>query len=68
MSTARENYIEMHQHRMFLFLHGFLSEKENNNVKKKLDSYAKKNKVETLSEQNTRLMALRKKSPPEGRD
>lgn len=48
--SSEKRYKQLHEHRIHLRCEGLLSDKENENIKKKIESWGRKNKVETVGE------------------
>jgi hypothetical protein len=47
---AAKTYMELHDHRLHLLFGGILSDKENENIKKKIESWGRKHKVAVVSD------------------
>lgn len=50
MKKTELTYKQMHECRLHLLFGGFLTDKENEHVKNKIESYAKKNGIPTIAE------------------
>ena len=50
MRQSEKEYKELHEHRIYLLFSGILNDKENENIKKKIESWGRKHKVETVTE------------------
>lgn len=50
MKQAEKAYKDLHEYRIHLRVAGILSDKENENIKKKIESWGRRNKVQTATE------------------
>lgn len=57
---AEKFYKDMHEWRVRLLCAGMLNDKENENIKKKIESWGRKNKVPTVSESMATLRQANK--------
>lgn len=57
MKQAEKQYKKLHEYRVRLRCSGFLSDKENENIKKKIEAWGRKEKVPLVSDY---LAALKK--------
>lgn len=60
MKSSEKEYKELHEHRLHLLFGGILNDKENENIKKKIEAWGRKHKVETATEYLANVAALNK--------
>lgn len=60
MKSSEKEYKKLHEYRLHLLFGGILSDKENENIKKKIEEWGRKHKVETATEYLANLAAFNK--------
>lgn len=61
MNQAEKNYKKLHEHRIRLRCSGFLTDKENENIKRKIEAWGRKMKVPIVSDYLATLKKINQK-------
>lgn len=69
MRSSEQQYKSLHEARLVLYLEGLMNEKENENIKKKIESWARKRGIKPVTEKIAEYIAAKAKAlPKEGLD